>query len=112
MAYEFTEQQNKTVTELSKYMKLVAIITIIVGIVDMIYSIMDAGAVDVVFSAFIIIIGLAFYFPTDNLDHIVETEGSDIQELMQAFSELDKGWTFVLALLVIVAIYPVIGWLT
>ncbi len=39
-----------------------------------------------------IVLAVTIYLPVDNLKRIVQTEGSDIKELMVAFNELDKGW--------------------
>ena len=90
-------------------MRLTAYVTVIVGAIDLLDAVNSAAFLSIFFSLSIIAIGLAFYFPIDNLKRIVETEGSDIKELMQAFSDLDKGWTIVIVVLLIAAFLSVLN---
>lgn len=109
MSYEFTQEQNGVITNLANYMRLTAYVTVIVGIIDLLDAISKADYLSIVFSLAIIAIGLAFYFPIDNLKRIVETEGSDIKELLQAFSDLNKGWTIVLGILILAAFFSILN---
>jgi len=58
-----------------------------------------------------ILIGVMFYRPSDNLNRIVTTEGSDIRELMTAMDELCEGFywlSYVIGGIIVLAIAAVI----
>jgi hypothetical protein len=110
MSYEFTEDQNLVITNLTNYMKITAYVTVIVGLIDLLEGLIAGSVITVLASLSIIAIGIVFYFPIDNLKRIVKTEGSDIKELMQAFSDLNKGWTIVIGVLLIAVFFSIINW--
>lgn len=112
MSYEFTDNQNTTISKLVLYMKLTAFLTAFLGVVDFIMSIISQSWLSIVSALSVIVLGFVFYFPIDNLQRIVTTQGSDIPELMQAFSDLNKGWTVFIIFLIIVAVLSGIGWFT
>ena len=110
MSYEFTEDQNKIILNLAKYMKIMSIIMVFTGLIDMILAIVDASIYIGVYALLLIAIGITFYFPLDNLTNIVKEEGSDIKELMKAFSEISKGFTIIIILLIILGTLLIIEW--
>ena len=93
--YEFTDDENKTFTAISKNMLYSAIILVISGVVAFVLGLVEPSLFDVITGITVLAIGVSLYFPTDNFKRIVSTSGEDIKELMQAFSELDKGWMVV-----------------
>ena len=109
MGYEFTDDQNKIVSKLALYMKLTAILTVILGIIDVLYNALEQTWFGIFLSVSVIALGIVFYFPTDNLQRIVTTQGSDIEELMQAFSDLNKGWTVLIIILLITAVISILS---
>jgi hypothetical protein len=110
MSYEFTEDQNIIIMNLAKFMKIMSIIMVFTGLVDMIIAIVGASIYIGVYSLLLIAIGITFYFPLDNLANIVKEEGSDIKELMRAFSEISKGYTVIIVLLIILGVLLVVEW--
>ncbi|MFW9992657.1 MAG: hypothetical protein ACFFD4_11475 [Candidatus Odinarchaeota archaeon] len=109
MGYELTEDQNVIIISLAKYMKLTAWVIIAVGLFVLLDALSEGLYVSMLFSLVIIAIGLAFYFPVGNLERIAEKEGTSIEELMQAFSDLNRGWTLVIGALLIAAIVSIIN---
>lgn len=96
--YEFTKEQNKTFRELARWMLILAFVVFLGGVATVIQWFLDLSTVLNLTSMLLLANGLMYivlavtvYFPVDNLKRIVLTEGSDIKELMVAFSELDKG---------------------
>jgi hypothetical protein len=110
MSYEFTEDQNKIILNLAKFMKIASIITVFTGIIDMINAIIDASIYTGIYALLLITMGITFYFPLDNLTNIVKEEGSDIKELMQAFSEISKGFTIIIIILILLGIIFILDW--
>ena len=110
MSYEFTENQNIIIMNLARLMKIVSIIMVFTGLIDMIVAIIEASIYSGVYALLIITIGITFYFPIDNLSNIVKEEGSDIKELMQAFSEISKGFTIIIILIIILSTLLIVEW--
>ncbi len=91
--YEFTEEQNRIFTALSKWMLLLAIVVFLGGVATVVQWLLDPPAILLLANGLMyIVLAVTIYLPVDNIKRIVETEGSDIKELMIAFNELDKGW--------------------
>ena len=108
--YEFSKEENKVFASLSTWMIILAIVIIIGGIATIVSFILDLPAftfaqiLTLTSGIMYIIMGLTFYFPTDNFKRIVTTKGKDITELMTAFKELDRGWLIVNIVTLIVVI--------
>jgi hypothetical protein len=111
--YEFSKEENKVFASLSRWMIILAIVIIIGGIATILSFVLDVISVPVMSLALIVtlvsgimycIMGLTFYFPTDNFKRIVTTKGKDITELMTAFREVDRGWLIVNIVTLIVVI--------
>ena len=60
MTYEFTEEQNVVIADLAKYMKMVAIIIIAVGIVDLIDNLMEGSYLNLISTSALIALGTKF----------------------------------------------------
>ncbi len=111
--YEFSKAENKVFASLSTWMIILAIVIIIGGIATIASFALDfisipmftfALMLTLVSGIMYIIMGLTFYFPTDNFKRIVTTKGKDITELMTAFREVDRGWLIVNIVTLIVVI--------
>ncbi len=96
--YEFTEEQNRVISALAKWLWWLAIVVFLGGVATVIQWFLDLSAILSLTSILLLANGLMYivlavtaYLPVDNLKRIVQTEGSDIKELMTAFNELDKG---------------------
>ena len=110
MSYEFTEDQNKIILNLAKYMKIMSIIMVFTGLIDVVHAIVATSFYIGFYALLLFAIGATFYFPLDNLSNIVKEEGSDIKELMKAFSEISKGFTIVIILLIILGTIMIVEW--
>ncbi len=108
--YEFSKEENKVFASLSTWMIILAIVIIIGGIATIASFILDLPAfgfaqiLTLVSGIMYCIMGLTFYFPTDNFKRIVTTKGKDITELMTAFREVDRGWLIVNIVTLVVVI--------
>jgi hypothetical protein len=100
--YEFEEEHNQVFIELANAMRLVAIALIFVGIATMVIGIMDTfDILDILDGITWILMGVIFYLPINNFLKITKEEGSDIRELITAFTLLDKGWLLLLFALIV-----------
>ncbi len=95
-AYEFDAQQNDLVGELAKRMLWVAYFLLaagaLVGVAGM-GTLSEGGIVGIIQAGFMIIIGVWTKKAAAAFDGIVQTEGSDIANLMVALGELRKLYT-------------------
>ena len=95
-AYEFDARQNELVGELAKRMLWVAYFLLLagalVGVVGM-GTLTEGGIFSLIQAGFMIIIGVWTKRAAAAFDGIVQTEGSDIANLMVALGELRKLYT-------------------
>ena len=95
-AYEFDARQNELVGELAKRMLWVAYFLLLagalVGVVGM-GTLTERGIFSLIQAGFMIIIGVWTKRAAAAFDGIVQTEGSDIANLMVALGELRKLYT-------------------
>ena len=116
-SYEFTAEQNQVIGSLAGRMRWVSIMFVLIGIGLFISLIPNIQAevqwVIVVASGLFALInlvkGIVFYRPVDNLSNIVEREGTDIAELMQAFQELTQGFSWMVILNIILIVMLIAG---
>ena len=106
--HEFSETHNAIFTALNSNMLRATIILCLSGIIALMLGILDTGAFDIISGITVLCIGVSLYFPTDNFKNIVTTTGEDIKELLQAFSELDKGWLIVNIVTLIYALTKIV----
>lgn len=120
-SYEFSQQQNRTFSELSSRMTRVGIIVILAGLAVAARSIsplLTAGftpavLVSLLHSLAYIAIGIIIYRPADNLKRVVSAQGNDIAEVMTAMRELKDGIGLGLALIVlnlVILAAEFVGW--
>lgn len=111
--YEFSKAENEVFSSLSRWMIILALVIIGGGIATIISFVADfifspiftlAYGLTIISGIMYCIMGLTFYFPTDNFKRIVTTKGKDITELMTAFREVDRGWLIVNIVTLIVVI--------
>jgi hypothetical protein len=99
--YEFTEQEEELFTELSQYMIVASLFFIILGGIGLARAIfVEVNIFFLVFGISMIVLGFAFFIPTDNFRKIAETKGSDILELLQAFREIRTAWGILIIILI------------
>ena len=114
--YEFSKDEEQKIAALGQRMAIVAIMMGIVGGGRLIVGFLQGfgpdgfnGAV----IAFLIIgllnvgLGITFFRPTDNFKRIATTSGSDIKELMIAFSEMTSGVKLINYLLMAMSILAI-----
>lgn len=99
--YEFSEEEEKLFTELSQYMIVASLFFVILGGIALTRAIfVEVNIFFLVFGISMIVLGIAFFIPTDNLRKIAETKGSDIVELLRAFREIRAWWGILIIILV------------
>ena len=110
--YEFTNEQNMTLRNLSKRMKAVGVFLLIGGgltILSGVQEMMFGG--NIVFSAatgtIYILMGIWTFKAGNSFAQVVQTEGNDVAHLMKANSSLLnlynlQFWLFIIALVLIV----------
>ncbi len=95
-AYEFDARQNELVGTLATRMRWVAYFLLVagalVGVAGM-GSLAEGGILGIIQAGFMIIIGVWTKRAAAAFDGIVQTEGSDITNLMAALGELKKLYT-------------------
>jgi disulfide bond formation protein DsbB len=95
-AYEFDARQNELVGTLATRMRWVAYFLLVagalVGVAGM-GSLAEGGILGIIQAGFMIIIGVWTKRAAAAFDGIVQTEGSDIPNLMAALGELKKLYT-------------------
>ena len=112
--YEFTEPQNKSITELSGAMTFVGTFTLVVGVLSLLVGavavvmglISHAGHIATGFQALAngaiyLLMGLWIRKSSAAFTNIVKTQGSDISNLMLALDELKKMFSLSRILLIL-----------
>ncbi len=114
--YEFSEKENQIIDSLSKWMLVfgwfLAAASLAALIVPSVLHIIQNGfelliLTEIGIGIVVVLFGVAFILPVDNLKRIVKTEGSDIDELMTALKEIGLflGIGLVMAILLIPLIF-------
>lgn len=96
--HEFTAEQNKVIKDLSQAMMIVAIAWFVYGGISLIVPF-----VGWVTGAILIAIGVYLWGAMKSMKSIVETEGNDIEHLMQAIDKL-RSYFKTFAILTIIGI--------
>lgn len=117
--YEFTAEQNTILRQLSKKMKAVAIFLFIIGglvIVQGIQAMLYGG--NLIFSVgmgtIYILMGIWTFKASKSFEQVVQTEGNDIEHLMQANSSLLslynlQFWLFIIAVILTIVAGFMVG---
>lgn len=115
-AYEFSESQNGLIKDLSQKMKFVAYFSIVLGVLAAIgglFLLARGGLGNLIQGAVAVIVGLWTLNAAKAFQRIVDTQGSDVENLMGALGELRKlytlqYWALIIAI-VFIALALVIG---
>lgn len=118
--YEFNEQENQITGTLARLLKIVGVLFAISGLFGLLYYAIGDEALaelmlgeiteihSVLIALILIIVGITFYRPTDNLQRIVSTQGNDIQDLMTALKELSAGFNIIMYLFIVLVVMELI----
>jgi hypothetical protein len=104
--YEFNEEENATILDLSKKMKFVGIIGIALGISEVFHSFFGERS-EIINGIVAIVLGVWTINASRYFKNIVDTSGNDIRNLMDALREMKKlyslqFWMEIMALLGVV----------
>jgi len=103
-SYEFTSDQNQTISKLSLYMRIISVLIIFVSVVNVIGF--DIGSL--LSSGLFFMIGLCTWRAADSFNRIVTTEGFDIGHLMEGMENLRNIYLVQVILSGIVLIFMII----
>lgn len=116
--YEFTSSQNELIGDLAKKMNFVGILMAISGVISLIAGILtlfatfSQGTFDfssIVNGVFLLLIGLWTRNAAQSFSRVVNTTGTDIENMMGALAELRKLYTLQYWLIIIVLIFLAIA---
>lgn len=94
--YEFTPEQDKVVDQLRRTLLQITAILLALGILLMLIGHGLPGISQWVFlvsSVFVLILGVVYYLPLDNLKRVTSTKGDDINQMLIAMSDLAKAFS-------------------
>lgn len=102
--YEFSQEQNVVVGGLAKKMKFVGIFGILIGVVYLLTGLINKTNLGV--GIVNIIIGIWTINAARSFQLVVDTQGNDIKNLMDALGELKKlfnlqYWIYIIAIVII-----------
>ncbi|MCE7735144.1 MAG: hypothetical protein GPJ54_09725 [Candidatus Heimdallarchaeota archaeon] len=110
--YEFTGAEDKKFTEFSFSLFLLSISLGVAGFVIVILGLVSPlNITDIITGLAFIAIAVSLFLPVQNFKNIVSTEGSDMKELMNGFSVLSQGFTFVLGATIFLQLMILIGYI-
>lgn len=118
LGYEFSDSQNELIGDLAKKMNFVGILMVASGVVSLIAGIVtlfaafSRGTFDfssIVNGVLLILIGLWTRNAAQSFSRVVNTTGTDIENLMGALGELRKLYTLQYWLIIIVLIFLVLA---
>lgn len=110
--YEFSGSQNELIKNLADKMRFVAYFLIVVGVLGALgglLSLRTGGASSIISAVVYILIGIWTNSASSAFRRIVETSGSDIENLMGALGELRKLYTLQYWLLIIALVFMAIA---
>lgn len=109
-SYEFTQEQNGLITKLASMMRIVGILFLISGVLTALLGLSPLNIVALLQGAALGVIGYSLINAAGSFKKIVDTEGNDIGNLMNAIQQLYNAcaiqlWSIVaLVLLTVVAV--------
>lgn len=86
--YEFTNDQNNSITKLARMMLIVAILFLLSGVLSLLSSFGSMNITGIVQGFALLVIGYSLFTASNSFKKIVETTGNDISNLMQAIEKL------------------------
>lgn len=110
--YEFSSSQNEVIKQLADKMRFVSYFLLGVGafnILDGLLSLRLDGVGEIVTGVFLIIIGFWTTKAASSFQQIVDTQGSDVQNLMGALSELRKLYALQFWLLIVTLVFVILA---
>jgi len=106
--YEFGEDENEVILTMVQRMKALSILLLIAGLVTFLPLFLSGFSFGQLLGGILwMLMGIFFFLPLDNFKRIANSKDRDIRELIQGFRELDRGWTFVLVVLLLHRLYLV-----
>lgn len=118
LGYEFSDSQNELIGDLAKKMNFVGILMVVSGVVSLIAGIVtlfaafSQGTFDfssIVNGVLLLLIGFWTRNASQSFSRIVNTTGTDIENMMGALGELRKLYTLQYWLIIIVLIFLVLA---
>ena len=106
--YEFSNSQNELIKQLADKMRLVGYFLFGVGLligINGVFTFFNGGVGNIIVGIVEIIIGIWTYKASSSFQRIVDTQGSDIENLMGALAELRKLYTLQFWLLILALIF-------
>ena len=100
--YEFSSEEDLIISRMASRMRVLGILLMLVGLGSlslMYFTVYNFGSL--LGGLLWFVMGLFFFLPFDNFKRITTSAEHDIAELLQGFRELNKGWTFILGLLLL-----------
>ena len=86
--YEFTNDQNNTISKLARMMLIVGVLSILSGVITLATSFGTMSIIGMVQGFALLVIGYSLYTASNSFKKIVETTGNDISNLMNALDKL------------------------
>lgn len=110
--YEFNDTENEQFTQFSLSLFMLSISLAAAGLIIVILGIISPlSVVDIITGLAFIAIAVSLFLPVQNFKNIVKTEGNDMNELMNGFSVLSQGFTFVLGATIFLQLMILIGYI-
>ncbi len=111
--YEFTEEENARINKFISALRIFSIILVLAGVLTLIDgSTSSVSLTTIVAGISWIAMGVSFYLPIDNFQRIVQSEGSDIKELLTAFKEFKTSWMIVILILIVNRVFDLMDMFT
>lgn len=110
--YEFNDAENQQFTDFSFSLFILSLSLGIAGVVIVTLGIISPlNIVDIITGLAFIAIAVSLFLPLQNFKNIVSTEGNDMDELMNGFTVLSQGFTFVLGATIFLQLMILIGYI-
>ncbi len=112
--YEFSREENEVFRSLAKWLTVGAALIALAGAAMMLKfftSDFSYWWLGLIAGVIYVVMAVTIYLPVDNFRRIATTEGNDIKELMQSFSEISKFWlvtNFITLVILIIRIFMVV----
>jgi hypothetical protein len=106
--YEFNSSENASFSSLASSMKIVAIIMMIFGAISVL-NILAGDIGSALVGSLYIVIGVWTKGAAQSIQNIVNTEGNDIDHLMNAVKDLNKLYSLQKWLMIVAIVLAVLG---
>ena len=110
--YEFNDKENKQFTEFSFSLFILSVSLGAVGLIIMVLGFVSHLNITVIITGFAFIaIAVSLFLPVQDFKNIVSTDGSDMNELINGFTVLSRGFTFVLGATIFLQLMILVGYI-